>query len=104
MSKESKCFDFPKQKKHYEKWKKLIKNLSSNKPNETESEPKNNEKEKKTFEDYFPVSTITKCYVNRLDYEPILRAWIMIPPTILLAIVIAAATIVKEYLDLKDDE
>jgi len=28
----------------------------------------------------------------------------MIPPTILLAIVIAAATIVKEYLDLKDDE
>ena len=75
MSKESKCFDLkPKQKKHYEKWKKLIKNLSSNKPNETESEPKNNEKEKKTFEDYFPVSTITKCYVNRLDYEPILRA------------------------------
>jgi len=28
----------------------------------------------------------------------------MIPPTILLAIVIAAATIVKEYLDLKDDD
>lgn len=73
MSKESKCFDFPKQKKHYEKWKKLIKNLSS-KPNETKIEPKNKEKEKKTFENYFPVSTITKCYVNRLDYEPILRA------------------------------
>ncbi|AXX95729.1 hypothetical protein [Arcobacter ellisii] len=74
MSKESKCFDFPKQKKHYEKWKKLIKNLSSNKPNETKIEPKSKEKEKKTFENYFPVSTITKCYVNRLDYEPILRA------------------------------
>jgi hypothetical protein len=28
----------------------------------------------------------------------------MIPPTILLAIVIIATTIVKEYLDLKDDE
>ena len=75
MSKESKCFDLnPKQKKHYEKWKKLIKNLSSNKPNETKIEPKNKEKEKKTFENFFPVSTITKCYVNRLDYEPILRA------------------------------
>ena len=74
MSKESKCFDFPKQKKHYEKWKKLIKNLSSNKPNETEIEPKNKEKEKKTFEDYFPVGTITRFYVNNLDYEPILRA------------------------------
>ena len=43
-----------------------------NKPKETE--PKNKEKEEKTFEDYFSVSTITKCYVNRLDYEPILRA------------------------------
>ena len=73
MSKESKCFDFPKQKKHYEKWKKLIKNLSSNKPNETEIEPKNKEKEKKTFEDYFPVGTIIKS-VNNFDYEPILRA------------------------------
>jgi hypothetical protein len=69
---ESKCFDSnnPKQKKHYENWKKLIKNLSSNKPNETEIESK----ERKTFEDYFPVGTITKCYVNNLDYEPILGA------------------------------
>ena len=75
MKKENKCFDLnPKQKKHYEKWKKLIKNLSSDKSKETETEPKSKEKEKKTFEDYFPVSTITKCYVNRLDYEPILRA------------------------------
>ncbi len=73
MSNKSNCIELnPKQKKHYEKWKKLIKNLSSNKQNETESESKN--KEKKTFEDYFPVSTITKYYVNRLDYEPILRA------------------------------
>lgn len=77
MSNESKCFDLnPKQKKHYDRWKKLIKNLSSNKPNETETEieSKNKEKEKKTFKNYFPVITITKCYVNRLDYEPILRA------------------------------
>ena len=74
MSKESKCFDLnnSKQKKHYENWKRFIKNLSRDKPKETESEKK--EKEKKTFEDYFPVGTITKCYVNKSDYEPILRA------------------------------
>lgn len=74
MSKEkSNCFVLnTKQKKHYENWKRLIKNLSRDKPKETE--PKNKEKEEKTFEDYFSVSTITKCYVNRLDYEPILRA------------------------------
>ncbi len=72
MKKENKCFDLnSKQRKHYDKWKKLIKNLTD-KPNETES--KNKEKGKKTFEDYFSVNTITKCYVNRLDYEPILRA------------------------------
>ena len=72
MSKESKCFDLnSKQKKHYENWKKFISNLSD-KPKETE--PKNKEKEKKNFEDYFPVGTITKCYVNKSDYEPILRA------------------------------
>lgn len=73
MKKENKCFDLnPKQKKHYyDKWKKFISNLSD-KPKETESEKK--EKEKKTFEDYFPVGTITKCYVNKSDYEPILRA------------------------------
>lgn len=77
MKKENKCFDLnSKQKKHYENWKRFIKNLSSNKPNKTESESesKNKENEEKTFEDYFAVSTITKCYVNRLDYEPILRA------------------------------
>ena len=74
MNKEkSNGFDFnSKQKKHYEKWKKLIKNLSINKPNETESEPKSKEKDKKTFENFFPVSTITRFYVNNLDYEPIL--------------------------------
>lgn len=73
MSKESKCFDLnnPKQKKHYENWKRFIENLSSDKPKETESEKK--EKEKKTFEDYFPVGTIIKS-VNNFDYEPILRA------------------------------
>lgn len=79
MSKESKCFDLnSKQKKHYDRWKKLIKNLSSNKPNETETETeielKNKEKDKKTFENFFPVGTITRFYVNNLDYEPILRA------------------------------
>ena len=74
MSKESKCFDLnnPKQKKHYENWKRFIENLSSDKPKETE--PKSKEKEKKNFEDYFPVGTITRFYVNHLDYEPILRA------------------------------
>ena len=73
MKKENKCFDLnSKQKKHYyNKWKKFIRNLAD-RPKETE--PKNKEKEKKTFEDYFPVRTITKCYVNRLDYEPILGA------------------------------
>lgn len=73
MSKESKCFDLnnSKQKKHYENWKRFIENLSSDKPKETE--PKSKEKEKKNFEDYFPVSTIIKS-VNNFDYEPILRA------------------------------
>ena len=73
MSKESKCFDLnnPKQKKHYENWKRFIENLSSDKPKETE--PKSKEKEKKNFEDYFQVSTIIKS-VNNFDYEPILRA------------------------------
>lgn len=72
MKKENKCFDLnnPKQKKHYENWKRFIKNLTD-KPNESKS--KNKENVKKTFEDYFPVSTITKS-INRLDYEPILRA------------------------------
>ena len=71
MSKESKCFDLnnPKQKKHYENWKRFIENLSSNKPKETE--PKSKEKEKKNFEDYFPVGTITRYCVNRLDYNPL---------------------------------
>ena len=71
MSKESKCFDLnnPKQKKHYEKWKRFIENLSSDKPKETE--PKSKEKEKKNFEDYFPVGTITRYCVNRLDYNPL---------------------------------
>ena len=70
MKKENKCF-YPKQKKHYEKWKKLIKNLSSDKSKETEA--KNKEKEKKTFEDFFPIRTITKCYANRMDYKPFLE-------------------------------
>lgn len=77
MSKErSKCFDLnnPKQKKHYENWKRFIENLTSNKTKETEKEKELKDKPK-NFEDYFPVDTITKYYVvNRLDYEPILGA------------------------------
>lgn len=68
MSEKFKCIDFnSKQKKHYEKWKELIKNLSSDKPNKTEKK----EKDEKTFEDFFPVKTITKYHdVNSLDYKP----------------------------------
>ena len=40
--------------------------------------------------------------VNSLDYKPFLEGAWMIPPTVLLAIVIAAATIVKEYYDTKN--
>lgn len=69
MSKESKCFDLnSKQKKHYyNKWKKFISNLSD-KPKETESEKK---EKTKTFENLFPVSTVTRYCVNRLDYNPL---------------------------------
>lgn len=77
MSKKSNCFELnQKQKKLYEKWKRFIENLNSNKPSEAEKESKNKLKDKpKNFEDYFPVDTITKYYVvNRLDYEPILGA------------------------------
>ena len=78
MSKEkSNCFELnPKQKKLYEKWKRFIENLNSNKPSKIEKESENKLKDKpKNFEDYFPVDTITKYYVvNRLDYEPILGA------------------------------
>ena len=72
MKKENKCFDFKhKQKKHYEKWKKLIKNLS----NSTDEHKKKNEKKEKikTFQDYFSINTITKCYANRMDYKPFLE-------------------------------
>ena len=99
MSKEFKCIDFnSKQKKHYEKWKKLIKDLSK------VNDKKNGKKDKpKTFEDFFPAHTITKYQgVNSLDYMPFLEGAWMIPPTVLLAIVIAAATIVKEYYDTKN--
>ena len=73
MSKEkSNCFELnPKQKKLYENWKRFIETLSTNKPSEAENKIKD---KPKNFEDYFPVDTITKYYVNRLDYEPILGA------------------------------
>lgn len=66
MKKENKCFDInnSRQKKHYAKWKKLIKNLGD-KVNENDKQ--NEKKEKtKTFEDFFPV---TRFYVNRSDYK-----------------------------------
>lgn len=70
MKKENKCFDFnSKQKKHYEKWKKLIKNLSS-RTNENDKQSEKKEKTK-TFENLFPVSTVTRYCVNRLDYNPL---------------------------------
>ena len=71
MSKESKCFDLnnSKQKKHYENWKKLIKNLSS-RTNENDKQSEKKEKTK-TFENLFPVSTVTRYCVNRLDYNPL---------------------------------
>ena len=74
MSKEKpNCFDLkPKQKKHYEKWKKLIKNLSNS---TDEHKMKNEKKEKtKTFEDFFLVNTVTRFYVNKMDYNPLLGA------------------------------
>lgn len=68
---ESKCFDINKlrQKKHYAKWKNLIKNLADK---VSENDKQNEKKEKtKTFEDVFSISTITKYCSNRLDYNPL---------------------------------
>ena len=76
MSKEKpNCFDLkPKQKKHYEKWKRFIKNLSNDRMNEVEKESKNKPKDKpKNFEDYFPINTVIKS-VNNLEYQPYLGA------------------------------
>lgn len=66
MSKESKCFYL--NKKHYGKFKRLISNVTD-KPKEKEKKVK----DKNTFEDYFPVNTVTKFYVNRMDYQPFLE-------------------------------
>lgn len=68
---ESKCFDINKlrQKKHYAQWKNLIKNLGD-KANEKDKQKGKKEKTK-TFEDIFPISTITKYCSNRLDYNPL---------------------------------
>ncbi len=66
---ESKCFDINKlrQKKHYAQWKNLIKNLGD-KVNEQDKQKEKKDKSK-NFEDVFPISTITRCYVNRSDYK-----------------------------------
>ncbi|MDD3054384.1 MAG: hypothetical protein PHE16_00770 [Aliarcobacter sp.] len=69
MKKENKCFDINnlRQKQHYTKWKKLIKNLGD-KVNDEDKQKEKKEKSK-NFEDVFPISTITRCYVNRSDYK-----------------------------------
>lgn len=74
MSKEkSNCFELnPKQKKHYEKWKRFIKNLSNDKPNDVEKKKKPKDKPK-NFEDYFNVNTVIKS-VNNLEYQPYIGA------------------------------
>ena len=71
MSKESKCFDINNltQKKHYAKWKKLIKNLGD-KVNEQDKQKEKKDKAK-NFEDVFPISAITKYCSNRLNYNPL---------------------------------
>ena len=64
------CFKFnSKQKQDYEKWlKEFVKPLSEKELDEMEKE----KKEKiKTFEDFFPV---TRFYVNKMDYNPLLGA------------------------------
>lgn len=75
MSKKFNCFDLnPKQKKHYEKWKRFIENLSGNKTNEKEREAEKKLKDKpKNFEDYFNLNTVIKG-VNNLEYQPYLGA------------------------------
>ena len=66
------CFKFnSKQKQDYEKWlKEFVRPLSEKELNEMEKEKK---ERTKTFEDFFPIRTITKCYANRMDYKPFLE-------------------------------
>ena len=64
------CFKFnSKQKKSYEKWlKEFVRSLNEKELNEMEKE------KTKTFEDFFPVDTVTRFYVNKMDYKPLLGA------------------------------
>ena len=64
------CFKFnSKQKQDYEKWlREFVKPLSEKELNEMEKE------KTKTFEDFFPVDTVTRFYVNKMDYNPLLGA------------------------------
>ena len=64
------CFKFnSEQKQDYEKWlKEFVKPLSEKELNEMEKE------KTKTFEDFFPVDTVTRFYVNKMDYNPLLGA------------------------------
>jgi len=64
------CFKFnSEQKQDYEKWlKEFVKPLSEKELNEMEKE------KTKTFEDFFPVETVTRFYVNKMDYNPLLGA------------------------------
>ncbi len=67
------CFKFnSKQKQDYEKWlKEFVKPLSEKELGEMEKEKK---EKAKTFEDFFPVDTVTRFYVNKMDYNPLLGA------------------------------
>ena len=64
------CFKFnSEQKQDYEKWlKEFVKPLSEKELNEMEKE------KTKTFEDFFPVETVTRFYANKMDYNPLLGA------------------------------
>ena len=64
------CFKFnSKQKKDYEKWlKEFVRPLREEELNEMEKD------RLKNFEDFFPVDTVTKFYINKMDYEPLLGA------------------------------
>ena len=62
------CIKFnSKQKQDYEKWlKEFVRPLSEKELDELEKE--------KTFEDLFPVNTVTRFYINKMDYNPLLGA------------------------------
>ncbi len=40
---------------------------------------------------------------NNPYYQPLQGAWMNVPPTVVIAIIIASATIIKEYLESKEN-